>query len=227
MSIKYKTVTRTTWLTLFLLAGSALLISGCATTKVSGTAPEGVDLSGTWELNPQLSEDTQGTIAMALGKGRSSRGAGGRSGRGDGMRGGREKSGTGGRGGAGGGDRGNNLVQLANELSPATRKVAIEQSASALVVQYGDQRERQYIFGEETVAPVAGDDAEQISGWQDNQYVIQTETDNGSTVTERFTLSPDGERLMIALTLESKQLSNPVTVTRVFDRQSQNTRTRN
>lgn len=40
MSIKYKTVTRTTWLTLFLLAGSALLISGCATTKVSGTAPE-------------------------------------------------------------------------------------------------------------------------------------------------------------------------------------------
>lgn len=222
--------TRTTGVSLFL---SIYFMTGCASTKVSDIPPSDVDLSGTWALNQQLSADTQGAIDYAMPEARgarsNSRGSGGmRGGNGGGMRGG-----MGGGGADGGGRRGSKrsganarqtaeprerLDVLVAELSPSTDQIVIEQSATELIVDYGTQRQYRHLFGEGLAVSVAGYEGERLSGWQEHEYVVETKTENGSTVSERFSVSPDGSQLRITLTLESERLADPINVTRVYDR---------
>ena len=215
---------------------STVFIAACASTKVSEIPPPDVDLSGTWALNKQLSADTQGAIAHAIAEARSN--VGGRGNRSGGMRGG--KGGTrgsmGGVGPGGSGDRRSGkgsrvdtgqaveprerLDVLVDELSPSSDVVVIEQSATELIVQYGVLWQYRHLFGEELKVSIAGYDGKRLSGWQEQQYVVETKTENGSKVHERFSISSDGGQLQIALKLDSKLFSNPITVTRVYDRKA-------
>ncbi len=222
--------TRTTVVSLFL---SICFMTGCASTKVSDIPASDVDMSGTWALNQYLSADTKGAIAYAMAEARGARsnshGSGGmRGGNGGGMR-GRMVGG----GPDGGGRRGSKrsgasagqtaeprerLEVLVAELSPSTDQIVIEQSATELIVAYGPHWQYRHLFGEELAVSVAGYEGESLSGWQEQQYVVETKTENGSTVSERFSVSPDGRQLRITLTLESERLADPINVTRVYDR---------
>ena len=198
-----------------------LFLAGCTSTGVSNTPPNDVDLSGSWLLNQSLSADTQGAIAHAVAQGREAR-IGAAQGRG-GMRGGKG-------GGRREGGKGRNrsidqaptprerLDVLVAELSPSAEQVVIEQTAAELIVSYGTQWEYRHLFGEKVAVSVAGYDGERRSGWQDQQFIVETKTESGSKVTERFTVDPDDKQLQIVLTLESKRLPDPITVTRVYDR---------
>lgn len=208
---------------------AVVLLAGCASTKVSETAPPGVDLSGTWQLNKEKSADTQGAIAYALSQQRNSGGRG--DARSGGMRGGKGGGSRGGGGRRGGGEKtsgqsrvpGERLETIVAELSPSTEQVTIEQTTSELTVIYGNQWDYRHRFGQEHDVSVMGYDGEQISGWQEHQYVVETKTESDSKVTERFTVSSDGSRLQIQLTIESKRLSDPIIVTRVFDKSTPST----
>lgn len=218
-----------------LLVGLTILAAGCASTKVSETPPTGVDLSGTWLLNQELSADTEGAIEHAMTQARRS---GSNAGERGGARGGKGGGGPGAGAGGSGGQRGSRsesqgqgqgrgsrerLDVLVAELSPSTDQVTIEQTASELIVVYGTQWEYRHQFGQELTLSVAGIDGERLSGWQEQQYVVETKTENGSTVTEYFRLAPDDNQLQITLTLEAKRLPDPISVTRVYDRVADST----
>ena len=214
-----------------LLSGAICLVflASCAPTKVSDTAPAAVNLSGSWVLNESLSTDMRSAVTVAVSEGRDARLAARERIRG--MR----PGGCGGSfGGIGEGSRSGDkdydgsagqdedllgqLDELVDVFSPSTKQLFIEQTATDVLVRYGSHREYRYPFGEELKATVVGYEAEHISGWQDQQFVVETEWTNGPKVIERFSLGLSGGQMQVTLTLESRQLPDAVTVTRVYDR---------
>lgn len=55
-------------------------------------------------------------------------------------------------------------------------------------------------------------------GWDGHQYVHQIALPDGLSIRHRFTLGPDGNWLLVATTLASRQVSAPFTVNRVYQR---------
>ena len=84
---------------LLLLLSIALIITGCAGTKVSAIPLSDEDLTGSWVLNQNLSADTQGAISYAMTQSRESAVAS--SARGDMRGGGGRRGGSGSKGGGG------------------------------------------------------------------------------------------------------------------------------
>lgn len=62
----------------------------------------------------------------------------------------------------------------------------------------------------------------EICGWDDHQLVFQLYLPDGLAIYHRMTLDPGGERLHIATTLRSDQVSWPFTVDRVYRRYDPN-----
>jgi len=56
-----------------------------------------------------------------------------------------------------------------------------------------------------------------VKSKKDGTFVVKTKTESKIVVTERHALSPDGDRLAIAITIELPRLSEPVRVVRIFD----------
>lgn len=63
----------------------------------------------------------------------------------------------------------------------------------------------------------------EICGWDDHQLVFQLYLPDGLAIYHRMTLDPGGERLHIATTLRSDQVSWPFIVDRVYRRYDPNT----
>ena len=62
----------------------------------------------------------------------------------------------------------------------------------------------------------------EICGWDDHQLVFQIFLPDGLAIYHRMTLEPQGERLQIATTLRSSQVSWPFTIDRVYRRYDPN-----
>ncbi len=207
---------------LVVLAGLASILIGCASTKVSAEPPAGTDLSGDWALNKSLSADTQGAIAHATAQAFSmprNVDAGG------GVRGGSGKGGGGRRGGNRGSSNAAGMPQprfqigdIVAELSPSTERLKIVQNATSLRVSHDSTWDYNHTFGSEAEISIYGIDAEQITGWQEHEYVVETTTDSGVTVLERFSIVPDTDQLQITLHIDSKRLPDPIIVARFYDR---------
>ena len=183
-------------------AGPSVLPAGGSPPSASSTPT--IDLSGTWVLQPSLSYDP--VIEPPQQPGASSSLRGGAFGRGR-----RGRRGFGGGLGLGnGGRRGSSVPRVSSEddraLSDLLTVTVLE--AQRLVVRQG------------AVTVIArGDEealGEQRQFWQENQLVVIRQSGR-LRASERYTLSPDGSNLHVAITVHRRH-SEPLTYVRQFKR---------
>jgi hypothetical protein len=204
--------------------------------------PAGVDLTGSWRLNRDASQDPQALLA-ALSEKEMKRmrraglddeepfsGEGGTSSRRDDPR---------GEGGSHGGGGGHESQAVSAGAAPAFQMrggprnflrsrygnalgarmggdgLSIEQSPTRFTIIRGDSR-RSYTPGGHSVVSVADGVADQNSGWKGREFVIDVRPQVGPHLTERFGLTADG-RLVEKVSLAEDGLPK-LEFTRVYDR---------
>jgi hypothetical protein len=222
-----------------LLLCAAAALAGCAAGP-KADAPTGVVLAGDWKLNHAASDDPQKVIAGMRAEAnkliaRQMAAMGEDS----------PRAGTRGQGGAGGaadvnpalgGDEpatppGNRAMHRPDPLrrSPMfhllTAALArgdfltVRQSSEEFVLDYGTIV-RRFTPGAHSVVSAEMGVADQTSGWEGREYVINVKAQLGPNVVESYGLSGDGKRLVEKLRIGPAELS-AVQLTRVYDRTSE------
>jgi hypothetical protein len=199
--------------------------------RLSDEAPPGINLSGAWQLDPQLSTDSrqalQHLVQNRKGRPSSGAGAGGDVGAGPDTGGGPDEQGqqgppSGGRG-YGGGPRvsqgGANDITVDTTLQQSMLRggdyLQIEQRPSELVISNGDTT-RTFVPGEKSVVSVPSGVADQRSGWKGKQYWIEIRPQVGPSVTEKLHLSDKGDQLIETIDVGSEGRVRRLHVTRVY-----------
>jgi hypothetical protein len=223
-----------------LLACTATALAGCAGGPEAQT-PVGVSLAGTWKLNHAASDDPQKVIdkmraqarkivaraAAAQGVEESPRGGAG---------------GRGGGGGAGGTQQdtsppltpdeppagGGRAARRPDPLqySPMMRALSavlargdfltVRQSSEQLVFDYGTTA-RSFTPGARSVVSAEMGVADQVSGWEGREYVINIKAQLGPNIVDKYGLSGDGQRLIEKVRIGPAELP-AVALTRVYER---------
>ena len=223
-----------------LLACAAAALAGCAAGP-KAEAPAGVTLAGLWKLDRAASDDPQQLIARMRAQALKIMGA--RAGPGideavRGAPGGRGRGGAGGAGGAqpsdanpltpdepapgGHGARRPDPLQyspMMHVLSEALARgdfLTLRQSSDELVFDYGTTA-RSFTPGAHSVVSAQMGVADQVSGWEGREYVINIRAQLGPNIVDRYGLSPDGRRLIEKLRIGPAELP-AVTLTRVYER---------
>jgi hypothetical protein len=98
--------------------------------------------------------------------------------------------------------------QLLDISQSATRITVKREGSFALECEFqqGGLQRRESVLGSE------------FCGWDGHQILFQVSLPDGLTIYHRFTLGPDGERINVATTLRSTQVSWPFTLDRVYRR---------
>jgi hypothetical protein len=224
---------------------AATALGGCTGTPLETDTPAGVNLAGTWRLDPQASQDPQpmiDTIERAQQKRMRRRGppmgplddldddssddapdrtsSPGRGAGGSGS--GRHAGAPPGAGQSPGSDsrprRFTRRPSYEVALGPQLRAegLTIEQSATRLMFARGDWR-RTFTPGAQSVVSVAEGVADQRSGWSGRDYVIEVKPQVGPRVIERYGLSADNRQLVEKFTLTDEGLPK-LEFTRVYVR---------
>lgn len=183
-----------------LLAMAAILtacVAGPVLQPKSAATPEGVDLSGTWQLRDD-SKDITGRIAAA---GREAAGAGE-----DIVRIARK----------GESERSRNASLLHVFLESGSR-LKITQTPYGLFVSFDRAVVEEYTFGEHRPVNVGPVVAERVSGWENRRFVVETADDKGNKLIERYWLDDAGETLRRHVTLLKKD-EHELDVVQVFTR---------
>jgi hypothetical protein len=215
------------------------LLSACGAPRLEPDIPTGVNLAGAWRLNPQASQDPNALISAIVDnemkhmrRHRSdddaddaylppvpNTSAGGQPQRGGGANGGSQSS--------GGGPasfyrpRGGIAAYVRNQYNQAlgpllnSESLVIEQSAERVSLIRGDSR-RSYTPGGQSVVSVADGVADQSSGWKGREYVIDVRPQVGPHVTERYSLTADGQ-LVEKVWLKENDMPK-LEFTRVYDK---------
>jgi hypothetical protein len=217
------------------LGAALVVLSGCASSRLSSEAPPGERLAGDWRLDAAHSDDlgkaVQQLLAEAAKAHRNLRGE--------------QQPGFGGYGrhmggGAPGGQQGGQSGQAqsspdsgtgAQEFGPGPTPhvsavdelmsnvprgdyLRIAVSADAFTVTSGDSSD-QYTPGLESDISAEQGDAQQISGWKGEKYVIDTTPQFGAEVIQSFDLTKDGK---LEMTVRLSGGGIHFTFTRVYDR---------
>ncbi len=222
--------------------GAAL--TGCASSRLSSELPPGVHLAGDWKLDAAHSDDL-GKAIQELGQqsrkarhemrqqqasGSTGETEGPGSGRGHrhagpGQQGG-QQTGDAGEGDTGSGPQGGGPgmgMGPMPHLSPVDELMSnvpqgdylrISVSADAFTVTSGDSS-NQYTPGLEADISAEQGDAQQISGWKDDAYVIDTKPQFGAEIIQSYGLTKDG-KLIMTLRLSGK--GTKFTFNRVYER---------
>ncbi|MGH8288186.1 MAG: hypothetical protein ACREV7_04045 [Steroidobacteraceae bacterium] len=217
--------------------GAIAALAGCASSRLSSEVPPGERLAGDWKLDVPGSDDLGKAIEqlrVQIAKShRSKHGAQQQQQQqGIGTYGGRRRGGGGGSGGQEGGqsDQGESLpggggqefgptprVSPVDELMsnvPQGDYLRITVSASAFTVTSGDSSSP-YTPGLLSEISAEQGDAQQISGWKDAAYVIDTTPQWGPEIIQSFDLTKDG-RLAMVVRLSGHGIH--YTFTRLYDR---------
>ena len=186
-------------------------LAGCATERLAAAAPGGVNLTGEWKLNPNLSDDPDkmGPDSDAAPK----RSPGGHRGRG-------------GRGGGGGmppmgsGTGGYNYLPLALSVK-APAGLSITQKDHALIVKItmsdGTQTVDEYTAGTSTTIQFGHDgSAERVAGWRGPVFVVTTTVKKGPWREDDYALDDDGRLIVTTQTKGGRR--GALEIKRVFDR---------
>lgn len=196
---------------LFSLAIAALCLGACAAPEVltprDGTVPNGIDLSGNWQIQAASARDqrrireairkTDGVADDDLFGRNSSQSSQSRS---------RSRSGQ--ISGSGG------LVYVFLELGEALK---ITQTDHGLFISFDRSVVEEYRFGGSQVVSVGQVVAQRVVGWQDDTLIVETLDRNRMKLTERFRLIEDEQVLERTIVLRSKELEEE-TVVQLFDR---------
>jgi hypothetical protein len=218
------------------LLACAAALTGCAGGPKAET-PASVTLAGNWKLNHALSDDPQQVIAKMRAQALKiiARASGGID---EAPRGG--PAGRGGAGGAqspeanpaltpdepaAGGGRGARRPDplryspMMHALSAALAHgdfLTVRQSSEELVLDYGTTA-RSFTPGAHSVVSAEMGVADQVSGWDGRDYVINIKAQVGPNIVDRYGLSPDGQRLIEKLRIGPAELPT-VALTRVYER---------
>lgn len=214
---------------------AAAMLTGCIGPSFKPDAPAGTRLQGVWKLDRAASEDPQKVIdamrAEALKKIRRAMNTpppqtvtGN-----DGQR----RRGGGPGNGAGvdvapvdpfppqapgpGVDplRNSPMMHALREILERGDYLAIRQSSEQMSFNYGSTV-RRFTPGGHSVVSSENGVADQASGWNGKQYVVNIRPQLGPTVVEEYALSPDGKQLIVKTHIGPFELSK-VNLTRVYD----------
>lgn len=180
------------------------------TSPSSSSAQPGAEpnLSGTWNLNKDQSDNPQQKMQDAGGYG----GRGGGMGGGGGMGMGRRNRGGGG------------MINRASQLT-------ITQTGSDVKITNEDGRVIAVYPGPDTGSSANGDQSSggnsnargnqasrSAAQWQGSDLVVQVQGRRGGTTTRTFELSPDGKQLYMITKIDNPRLQQPVAIRFVYDR---------
>lgn len=217
------------------LGAALLVLSGCASSRLSGEPPPGERLAGDWKLDAAHSDDLSKAVAQLRAQAakahRNSRGGeqpafgayghrrggsepGGQQGEPSGQT---ESSPDSGTGAQEFGPGPTPHVSAVDELMsnvPQGDYLGIAVSADAFTVTSGDSS-NQYAPGLESDISAEQGDAQQISGWKGEAYVIDTTPQFGAEVVQTFDLTKDGK---LQMTVRLSGRGTHFTFTRVYDR---------
>ena len=208
------------WLT-GLLIGTGLLTVLAAGGALAADAPatkDEPDLSGVWLLDESASDDIEAELQKLMAEGRSHRGAGERGGKGggrsgmDGMRGGGERGGNGGSASASGGDPASQR-RLGEGFSML---LITHQDDSFEVVDATDRVWITSIDGKPTVQQNEYGTATGVVSWDDRTLVENWDIDERLDLTRRYTLAPEGNGLVVEITIESSRVDTNATARLVY-----------
>lgn len=184
------------------------------------------NLSGTWRLNPEKSDDPREKMRDLFrggGGGRGGPGGGGFGRGGPGGRGGGRGGGGyggGGRGGPGGGgpgaERGGGRGMF-EAMNAGLDSLRIRHEDPVLHVAYADEREDTfYTDGRKVRRESDRGGAEIEARWKDGRVVVEEKGGGGGKILRTFELSPGHDRLYLTTRIDNPRLG-AVTVRRVYD----------
>lgn len=206
------------------VALSAAAFAGCTSLRhLSDETPQGVSLSGSWQLDPQLSTDSRKALAQLVTPNRRSHRSSG---------GGPEDTGAADSGEQGppSGGRGSGIPGVAplgadlyfppdlsfqQSLLAGGDYLRIEQRPNELVISNGEIT-RSFVPGEKSVVSVPSGVADQRSGWKGKEYWIEIHPQVGPSATEKLRLSDKGDQLIETIDVGSEGRVRPLHVTRVY-----------
>ena len=165
-------------------------------------APPGVDFSGYWNLRHDPANDA-GNSALgraAAGEGiyippENTRRASGRS------RSSRQRSSPG-------------QVRVFLEQGD---QLKITQTRDGIFISFDRSVVEEFRFGEQRVISIGEISAQRVSGWEDQEYVVETLDRESMKLTERFSLSQDGQVLRRQIVFRDSELRE-ASMQEVFDR---------
>ena len=175
------------------------LLAACGTREVlqarSADVPHGVNFSGNWQIRPEMAND-QRRLQEAI---RRTDGVDDR----DVFRsqipaGKQQRRRSGGRRGVKGG-----LVDVFLETG---RNLKVTQTADGIFISFDRAVVEEYRFGEQREINVGEVTAQRVSGWEGEQYVVETLDKNGMKLTERYRLMDGGRVLLREITFRSRSL---------------------
>ena len=195
-------------------------VLGCASSSASHP-----DLSGKWKLNEAQSETPRDKMREMRG------GRGGRGGFGGGMGGGRGGWGGGVMGPGGGGRRGrwgggrdggmrgegSGERGRLREMLAAPETLEITQQGDAVTLRSDDGSVHSFhVTGKRESNQFEGMDVSTKARWKDQKMIIESDFEEGPSVTDVYELSPDGRQLIDKVTIEGRMR---MTLRRVYDRE--------
>lgn len=207
-----------------LLLASALLVPGAASYRgfapteafqATGANQKAPDMSGRWVKDPEKSDDAEAKMKAAFeqmrqGRGRFGGGPPGGGGRPEGMR--RRPGGPGGPGGGGPGIR-----QIPDEIN-------LTLPEGELHMDDGQRVEIFYLDGEKHLRELPnGTKLETVSLVEGNAVHIQEKLEHGN-IDRKLELSPDGETLVLTMTMKMGNMKDPVVIRTVYERSAEGER---
>ena len=209
MSMNY-----TNWLRGASLTASVLLLAACAKAPrlLDSVSHEQVDFSGSWELDYQASDDLYEKIEMLqrMAAYRAQRMPPPQMGR-----------------------RGpvimvnsrpvnsvSSIIGLGQmaELISKTTLLEIEQTNSAIEISRKDDFPLSCSFHGGAAVPIEDALGTELCGWDYHQLIFQIDLPDGFLIQHRITMAPAGDKLNIATTVQSRDLPEPFTLNRVYQR---------
>jgi hypothetical protein len=196
---------------IYAIAFRLALLLPLASSQVIGNGAL-ANLSGTWRLNKDLSDDPQQKVKDA----RSESGSGGR-----GYSGGRHGGGMGrggGRSGSSGSGSGDDGQRPLEDMASALQQLKIDHQDPTLTIEDGLGR-LHHLFTdgrkiEEECA--AGGTTEIHAVWKDGRIVVTTQAEKGPKIIETYAVAADGSQLTVTSKIEMRR-GGSVEIRRVYD----------
>jgi hypothetical protein len=191
----------------------AIGMAACATPEIlepkNRVTPEGVDLSGQWQLN--IDEGVgEKAVFQAIKEGSTERSV---------ARVSRTRPGTSSRNETEMIIFGPRTGAIVHAFLQTAERLKITQTPHSLFVSFSGSIVEEYTFGESRDIALGAVTAARASGWEGRGYVIETLDKDGRKLTERYYLGDDGNKLYREIVLREKN-NKEKSLLQVFNRVS-------
>jgi hypothetical protein len=209
---EYRNMSRLRAATLCVALASLTALGGCTSSHMAAETTAGVSLEGTWQVDPQASDDPQKTMARLRAEAqkiinRNIAAAGGTP---------PPPDGEPGRGPRRDPLQHSTAAHLIQAVMARSELLTIHQRPTQIDFDFGSAR-RSYTPGAHSVVSAEGGVGDQESGWNGRSYVIRIKAQQGPEVSEVFELSPDGKQLTEHLHIGAYELP-AVDLKRIYNR---------